>query len=138
MTTAFEDAVEAAQTFFRSSRIDKHWIWKICKERKYVEPRQFVCAFMRARDPNKYSYPLIANAIKRKDHTTVIVAIRQAHKRWGQSLFMKLAAVSVVGSEDQDTFEQPVHISVTEDELLAIGEINLSRFVNGKGWEVAA
>lgn len=132
-----DEAIEAAQTFFQNYNINKRWIWKQSKERKFVEARFFVCAFMRARDPKKFSFPVIARAIKRSDHTTALNAVRMAHEFWGERLFLKLAAVRPVETTPEQTSPHVVH-EVTAEELLAVGEANLARFVNGKGWEQAA
>lgn len=129
-----DEAIEAAQTFFNDKRINKDRIWRLSKERRYAHPRHFVCAFMRARDPNKFSYPVIANAVKRADHTTALNSVRKAHKLWGQALFIKLAAVSAVDADDGDTSEQLMHRSASFDEIMVTGEANLARFTNGSGW----
>lgn len=129
-----DEAIEAAQTFFNDERINRGRIWRLSKERRYAHPRHFVCAFMRARDPNKFSYPVIANAVKRSDHTTALNSVRRAHKLWGQALFIKLAAVSAVDADDGDTSEQLMHRSASFDEIMVTGEANLARFTNGTGW----
>ena len=132
-----DEAIEAAQTYFQDYRIDRKRVRKQSKERKYVRVRSFVAAFMRARDPSKFSYPVIARALDKKDHTTVLHAVRQAHKEWGERLFLKLAAVRPVETGEPESIEQPFH-SVSPAEILAVGERNMARFINGKGWEQAA
>lgn len=132
-----DEAIEAARTFFENDSIRRQSVWKKTKEPRYVRVRWFVAAFMRARDPNKFSYPVIANALKHKDHTTALHGVRNAHENWGERLFLRLAAVRPVHASCTDTFEQQVH-SVAQEEILAIGEANLARFVSGKGWGQAA
>lgn len=132
-----DEAIEAAQTFFRDYRITKRHVWKKSKERKYVRLRSFIAAFLRARDPEKFSYPNIAKSLKHSDHTTAINAVRNAHKEWGERLFLKLAAVRPVETAPSQTPEQLIH-SVSYEEMIAVGEANLARFVNGRGWEEAA
>ena len=134
--SVLDDAIEAAQTFFKDPRITRKWIWQRSKRREHVEPRHFICAFIRARNPQHYSYPMIARLTKRGDHTSALNSVRWAHKRWGHAIFVKLAAVEVVEVEQADT-AQVVH-SPGQDEIIAIGEANLTRFVNGAGWEQVA
>lgn len=133
-----DEAIEAAQTFFQNDSINKKWIWKQSKERKYVEARFFVCAFMRARDPGKFSYPVITRAIKRSDHTTAINAVRVAHERWTERLFLKLAAVRPVEPKQPETPEQLIHRTASEEEILRKGDENLHRALNKYEWRLTA
>lgn len=130
--TVLDDAVDAARVFFQNPNITKRSIWKRSKSPKYTEPRHFVCAFIRARDPQRFSYPVIARLTRRKDHTSCLNSVQRAHKEWGAQLFQKLA-LTVVEQAPQEGSAQVVH-SVSAEALLAIGEANLARFFNGKGW----
>ena len=134
--TAFNDALEEAKLFFNKSFLTREFVSNRRKTRGLVRIRWFMMAYMRARDPNHYSYPVIASAFKLKDHTTAIYGVRKAHENWGKTLFTRLAAVAVVESPERN--EQPMHTSVGAEELLMIGENNLARFMNGTGWEAAA
>jgi hypothetical protein len=135
--TVFDEAIEAAQTFFENPNITRKMVTKQSKERKFVRLRWFVAAFMRARDPQRFSYPVIMRLLKKKDHTTILHAVRQAHKEWGERFFVKIAAIRPLEQAKTDTIEQPVH-RVSAEDIDAIGAANLAKFVNGHGWEAAA
>lgn len=135
--TVFDEAIEAAQTFFENPNITRKMVVRQSKERKFVRLRRFVAAFMRARDPDRFSYPVIARLLKKKDHTTILHAVRQAHKEWGERFFIKIAAIRPVEKAKTDTIEQPVH-SVSAEQIDEVGAANLDKFVNGRGWERAA
>lgn len=138
MSTVLEDAIEAARTFFEDDRISKRSIQRACKERKYSRPRHFVAAFIRARDPNRFSYPMIARFMNRKDHTTALYHERKAHEIWGRSLFTKLAAVRPVEPTPPETPEQLIHRTASEEEILRQGELNLHKWLNGDEWRLTA
>ena len=129
--TGLEEAIEAARTFFDDPSITKKTVWKRSKMRRFVRIRFFICAYLRAKDPKRYSYPVIANAIKMNDHTTCIHGVTQAHERWGADLFIKLAAIRVVANVGAKCF------SPTRREIVRIGEANM-RIMKRSASEAAA
>lgn len=137
MKTTFDEAIEAARTYFRNDRISRADVCKASKERKYVRLRGFIAAYMRASDPKKFSYPMIARFLKYSDHTSVMNVIGNAHAEWGERLFVKLAGVKPVEAISPEGCAQEIH-SPTYENLIEIGEANLARFRNGKGWERVA
>lgn len=132
-----DEAIEAARVFFQRESISRNSIWKKSKEPIYTQPRFFVCAYMRAKNPRHFSYPVIAAAIKRSDHTTVLNGIRAAHKLWGERTFVRLAAISSVEAKHRPKTPQVVHRHSAEA-ILVLGEANMIRFLAKLDMEVAA
>ena len=134
--SAFNDALSEARAFFRNPKLTKAMVTKRSKVRSLVRIRWFMMAFMRARDPLHYSYPMIASAFGLKDHTTALHGVRNAHKEWGEHLFRKLALQVVEPILDHEA--QVVHSVATVEALIAIGEAGMASFVNDRRWESAA
>lgn len=137
--TVFDEAIEAARTFFQNTAINRKSVLKRSKARPIVIQRKFVAAYLRARDPRHWSYPNIASRLGQKDHTTAIHYIRHAHELWGETLFVKLAAIRPVGAGDDEETPQVIHKAPSLTEIQAVGICNLWRFKNAEDWnEVAA
>ena len=117
--TGLEEAIEAAKVFFDDPSITKKTVWKKTKERRFVRTRFFVCAYLRAKDPKRYSFPVIANAVKLRDHTSVINGVKKAHAAWGADLFIRIAAMRVVANLGAKCF------SPSPAEIMKIGEANM-------------
>ena len=117
--TGLEEAILAARVFFQDEGIKKSTVWKKSKERRYTRLRAFCSAYLRAKDHKRYSYPVIAKAIKVKDHTTAINAKDRAHEMWGADLFVRLAAVRVVANVGAKVY------SPNRQQIIRAGEANM-------------
>jgi len=133
--TAFKDALEEARAFFNKPELSKHQVQKKTKVRGIVRIRWFMMAYMRARDPNHYSYPIIARSFNLSDHTTAMHGVKKAHEEWGRSIFQKLALQTHTSEQPEEA--QFVH-RPSADEIEGIGTANLAIWVNGKGWQRGA
>lgn len=141
--TVFNEAVDAARTYFGDSEITPKLVRKKRKTRRIVMVRNWVMAYMRARDPRRFSYPVIARIIGFSDHTTVIHGIRKAHTEYGEVLFRRLTLNRLQEQHKPLEVPQAIHISLTVENILNRGEQLLkaelaTEFLNGKGWQRGA
>jgi len=128
-----QDAVKHASIEFGRLITVKSLLTK-CKSPHYTEPRWFCMAYMHAID--RYSYPRIARAFGMKDHTTVLHGLRRAHGHdgvnitkaplWTKERFKNMAM--------RDGRIDGAIVSADLETIIAVGESNLKRFVNGRGW----
>lgn len=142
MSTALEDAVKAARVYFADHDISVGFIKLKTKERRVVSVRNFVMAYMRARDPKRYSLPVIQRCMGFRDHTTVLNGIRNAHRDYGQVLFQRLNMERLKDGGRFHSIPQAEHTAVTLEEIIARGEFLMHQeraiqFVNGQGWKAA-
>lgn len=112
------------------------------KVRSVVAPRHYCVAYMHA--IGRFSLPQVAIAFNRNDHTTILNSLRKAHGHDGRGfqvrngvrepiepLWNKELFVNLVRRDGY--LEQPI-TKVSEETILAVGEQNLKRFANGRGW----
>lgn len=142
MSHAFDEAVAAARTYFQDETISKARLREDNRARDVALVRNWVAAFIRARDPKHYSYPLIGGMLN-KHHSSVIHMIRSAHVDFGALIFEEYAPEQFKRIDAS----RAVVVSVNRATLIARGEVRLHRaldeirntlFKNGSGWGVVA
>lgn len=145
--SVLDEAAGVCRAYFMDDSIDRHYLRQNTKNREVVKVRYFAMAYIRACDPNRYSYPMIAHMVGRKDHTTALHGIRHAHRIWGQQTFVRLAfqRLSRRNANSEREIPQAIHIRATSGEILARGaelmraELAATKiFTNGQGWRDAA
>lgn len=111
------------------------------KARSVVKARWFVMAYLYA--TGRYSMPQIATALNLSDHTTVLYGLRRAHGHDGKPCLITKKKVTpkplwkkeqFVNMVRRDGYLRPQKETVDFDELMAVGEGNLARFINDRGW----
>lgn len=143
MRTTLDAAIEAAQIFFENPKITRDTIRRDSKKKMYVEPRNFVMAYLRASNPTLWSYPKIIETVGRADHSTAIYGITRAHEKWGHLLFKKLTMKVHRPRQGRSGITQVFHKAPDFDELMSVGRFNLQAmsgrgvFHNNMGWVAA-
>lgn len=141
--SVLRQAVNVTANYFQDGEITASYLRERGKSREIFLPRCFAVAYVRAVDPKRFSFPVLARMFHRKDHTTMMYAVRKAHEVWGEQLFRRLAMDRADLDYDRIRPPQAIHIAPSYDAMIARGkhlmrtEIAL-RFLNGEGWSVAA
>lgn len=141
--SVFKEAIVAARNHFQDDTIDASFLKDYNKRHYQSSVRKFAMAYVRAYNPAHYSYPLIASIFNRSNHTTVMHAVRSAHKEWGEALFRRLSIRQIENDYSRIHSPPAVHASPSFDQMIARGERLLSielnaTFRSGYGWEMAA
>lgn len=141
--SVLREAVNVTANYFQDGDITVDYLRERGKHREHVLPRSFAIAYVRAVDPTRFSFPVLARMFHRKDHTTMMYAVRKAHETWGEHLFRRLAMARVDHNYERIKSPQAIHIAPTYDAMIARGRHLMrlelaSMFVNGSGWRAAA
>lgn len=141
--TVFEEAVNAAKVYFGDPEITLKTVRRKRKMKRVVMVRNWVMAYMRARDSKRFSFPVIARILGFSDHATVMNGVKNAHAQFGEVLFRRITLDRLQSVYTPIRPPQAVHIAPKYDDMIRRG-LELLRaetetaWVNGKGWGVAA
>lgn len=80
--TKLDKAIDACSEF-AGRPVTRQMILKKSKRNFYCHPRQFVMAYLRTH--TDMTYPMIADRLEKKDHTTVMHGVKSAWSRWGDN-----------------------------------------------------
>ena len=140
-----KEAVGVARAHFLNEDITVEFVRRNTKERMVTEVRYFIIAYIRACDPKRYSYPMMARIVGLGHHTTVLHGLRRAHRIWGEAYFKRLAFGRLTKGASSTQIPQAIHIAPSMSDILARGEELLRSelaavrvFTNGQGWRDAA
>ena len=118
MTPTLTKALERASTFFERP-ITVRSLRERTKMSYSTHPRWFVAAYLRASQPQIYSYPKIGREFGGFDHGTIHHGVRKAHELWGVERFERWAEN-----------DRGHHQRVSLEEIMAIGNARLARLSN--------
>lgn len=140
--TNFKHAVEAAKVFFCDDSIDPASVRHKTKHRPTVRLRWYVMAYLRAIDPKRYSYPVIANVVGLDHHTTAMHGINKAHETWGEDHFLQeVLFLSSDAKKRRARIDGHRFVKASAADILDAGPQLMARqmkFVSKRGWEAAA
>jgi len=141
--SVLKEAVNVTANYFQDGDITLDYLRQLGKQKELVLPRSFAIAYVRAVDPKRFSFPVLARFFHRKDHTTLLYAVRKAHDMLGEQLFRRMAMNRTANAYDRIRPPQSIHIAPSYDAMIARGKILMERelasmFVSGEGWRAAA
>lgn len=125
MKMLIDHAVEAA-TAFMGRPITKDMVRSPRKPREFIEPRFFAASWLRNAG---LSYPQVAKAMHRLDHTTIMHACERAREMWGETPDFErhMIRARLIGMGKTGVRMSSMIVTVaTEMDIYRIGTANLS------------